>query len=114
ASRLARSHELTASYPWEEPTMRPTMILCAAAATASLATSAQAQPAQSPGTTFFVTSAGSGKGGDLGGIDGADTKCQELAQTIGAGGKTWRAYLSTTGAGGKTGSHAPAPIRQRP
>src|SRR5262249_25537649 len=94
-------------------TMRLTMILCAAAA-ASLATSAQAQPAQSPGTTFFVTSAGSGKGGDLGGVEGADAKCQELAQTIGAGSKTWRAYLSTTGAGGKTGSHAPAPIRQRP
>jgi hypothetical protein len=66
---------------------------------------AQAQ-AQAPNTTFFVTSAGSGKGGDLGGLDGADAQCQRLAQTIGAGGKTWRAYLSTTGADGKPGVNA--------
>lgn len=45
--------------------------------------------------TFFVTSAGPGKGGDLGGIEGADGHCQSLAQAVGAGGRTWRAYLST-------------------
>jgi hypothetical protein len=45
--------------------------------------------------SFFVTSVGSGKGGDLGGIAGADTHCQNLAQAAGAGGKTWRAYLSS-------------------
>ena len=50
--------------------------------------------------TFFVTSAGSGKGADLGGLEGADKICQSLAQAAGAGGKTWRAYLSTQGAGG--------------
>ena len=49
--------------------------------------------------TFFITSAGSGKGGDLGGLAGADQHCQLLAQAAGAGGKTWRAYLSTQGAG---------------
>jgi hypothetical protein len=49
--------------------------------------------------TFFITSAGSGKGGDLGGLAGADAICQRLAQAAGAGGKTWRAYLSTQGAG---------------
>ncbi len=49
--------------------------------------------------SFFVTSAGSGKGGDLGGLAGADKICQMLAQGAGAGGKTWRAYLSTQGAG---------------
>jgi hypothetical protein len=49
--------------------------------------------------TFFVTSAGSGKGGDLGGLAGADKLCQMLAQAVGAGGKTWRAYLSTQGPG---------------
>jgi hypothetical protein len=49
--------------------------------------------------SFFVTSAGSGKGADLGGLAGADRHCQSLAESAGAGGKTWRAYLSTTGAG---------------
>ena len=55
---------------------------------------AQAQPGA---MSFFVTSVGSGKGADLGGLDGADRHCQALAQAAGAGGKTWRAYLSTQG-----------------
>jgi hypothetical protein len=45
--------------------------------------------------TFFVTSRGSGKGGDLGGLAGADAHCQALAKAEGAGDHTWRAYLST-------------------
>ena len=49
--------------------------------------------------SFFVTSAGPGKGGDLGGLEGADAHCQALAEAAGAGGKTWRAYLSTSGEG---------------
>ncbi|MEO7761926.1 MAG: lectin [Casimicrobiaceae bacterium] len=48
---------------------------------------------------FFVTSAGIGKGGDLGGLEGADKHCQTLAAAAGAGGKTWHAYLSSQGAG---------------
>jgi hypothetical protein len=44
--------------------------------------------------TFFVTSAGPGKGADLGGLSGADRHCQALASAVGAGGHTWRAYLS--------------------
>src|SRR5881628_3830601 len=55
--------------------------------------------AQQSEMTFFITSAGSGKGGDLGGLAGADQHCQMLAQSAGAGGKTWHAYLSTQGAG---------------
>ena len=58
------------------------------------------QAPQSPDMTFFVTSAGSGKGADLGGLEGADQRCQQLAQGAGAGTKTWRAYLSTQAAGG--------------
>jgi hypothetical protein len=60
-----------------------------------------AQPvlAQQSAMTFFVTSAGPGKGADLGGLAGADAHCQKLAQSVGAGAKTWRAYLSTQGAG---------------
>lgn len=53
--------------------------------------------AQSADMSFFVTSAGPGKGGDLGGLSGADAHCQQLAAAAGAGGKTWRAYLSTQG-----------------
>jgi hypothetical protein len=49
--------------------------------------------------TFFVTSVGSGKGADFGGLAGADKHCQTLAAAVGAGGKTWHAYLSTQGAG---------------
>jgi hypothetical protein len=56
--------------------------------------------AQQNNMSFFVTSAGLGKGGDLGGLAGADAKCQSLAQAAGAGNKTWHAYLSTQGAGG--------------
>ncbi len=50
--------------------------------------------------TFFVTSTGAGKGADLGGIAGADRHCQSLAEAVGAGGRTWRAYLSTSATGG--------------
>ena len=45
--------------------------------------------------TFFVTSRGIGKGGDLGGLAGADQHCQNLAAAVGAGNRTWHAYLST-------------------
>ncbi len=49
--------------------------------------------------SFFITSAGPGNGADLGGLDGADRHCQMLAEAAGAGSRTWRAYLSVTGAG---------------
>jgi hypothetical protein len=61
---------------------------------------------QAPNMTFFVTGAGPGKGADLGGIEGADQYCQTLAQRHGAGGKTWRAYLSTQEAAGKPAVNA--------
>ena len=53
---------------------------------------------QSP-MSFFITSTGSGKGADLGGLAGADRHCQSLAAAAGAGKRTWRAYLSTTASG---------------
>jgi hypothetical protein len=55
---------------------------------------------QSPDMTFFITSIGPGKGADLGGLEGADRHCQTLAERVGAGSKTWRAYLSTQAVGG--------------
>ncbi len=52
--------------------------------------------AQAPASmSFFVTSVNPGKGGNLGGLAGADAHCQSLAAAVGAGNKTWRAYLST-------------------
>jgi hypothetical protein len=44
--------------------------------------------------TFFVSSETS-PNGNLGGLSGADAKCDRLATAVGAGNKTWRAYLST-------------------
>jgi hypothetical protein len=78
--------------------MSKTTILCLGmTALLSLGLSAAAQ-AQQSSMTFFLTSAGPGKGGDLGGLEGADRHCQQLAQTAGAGSQTWHAYLSTQGA----------------
>jgi hypothetical protein len=48
--------------------------------------------------SFFVTSTNMGNGANLGGLEGADKHCQKLADSVGAGSGTWRAYLSTTGA----------------
>ena len=62
--------------------------------------------AQQNTMTFFVTSAGPGKGADLGGLAGADRLCQSLAQGAGAGSHTWRAYLSTAAADGKPAVNA--------
>jgi hypothetical protein len=55
--------------------------------------------AQQSAMTFFVTSTGSGKGADFGGLGGADKHCQTLAAAVGAGKHTWRAYLSASPTG---------------
>jgi hypothetical protein len=57
--------------------------------------------AQQAGVSFFVTGDGVGQGADLGGLDGADRHCQQLAQAVAAGNRTWHAYLSTQAADGK-------------
>jgi hypothetical protein len=62
--------------------------------------------AQPAGMTFFITSAGPGKGADFGGVEGADKHCQQLAQAAGAGNHTWRAYLSVSAAGGQKAINA--------
>jgi hypothetical protein len=56
--------------------------------------------------SFFLTSAGPGNGANLGGLAGADAHCQTLAAAAGAGGRTWRAYLSTSAAGGQVAVNA--------
>jgi hypothetical protein len=67
-------------------------------ATVSLATAAlcSAALAQQANMTFFVTSVGSGKGADFGGLAGADKHCRTLAAAVGAGNKPWRAYMSAS------------------
>lgn len=82
--------------------MRRSLVLSAFAATALLTACAGMGGGSSAasGMGFFVTSSNPGRGADFGGLAGADRHCQALATAAGAGGKTWRAYLSTTGAGG--------------
>jgi hypothetical protein len=58
---------------------------------------AQAAAQADPKMSFFITSAGTGNGANLGGLSGADAHCQKLATAAGAGNKQWRAYLSTQG-----------------
>lgn len=78
------------------------MIKTAAALIVALAVAACApapapEPAK-PSLGFFITSVGVGNGAALGGLAGADRHCQALATAVGAGSRTWRAYLSTGGA----------------
>jgi hypothetical protein len=68
---------------------------------AVLAAQAPVQP-----MTFFVTSTTPTGSGNLGGLAGADKICQDLAAAVGAGNRTWHAYLSTQGAGGAPGVNA--------
>ncbi len=63
-------------------------------------------PVEQNRMTFFVTSAGSGKGADLGGLAGADRHCQALAQAVGAGERTWHAYLSVSPSGSQPSVNA--------
>lgn len=66
---------------------------------------ATARESQQP-LGFFITSAGPGNGAALGGLEGADAHCGKLAASVGAGGRTWRAYLSAAAEGGKAAVNA--------
>jgi hypothetical protein len=74
-----------------------------AAAAMMLATAAPGrgqQPEAAPSMSFFVTSAGRGFGGNLGGLAGADAYCQQLAASVGRDDRVWRAYLSSPATAG--------------
>ena len=73
--------------------MRTTLTLFIITLGAALTAPVSAQNNQ---MTFFVSSTGSGMGGNLGGLAGADKLCQGLAAKAGAGNRSWRAYLSTS------------------
>lgn len=79
--------------------MKTIVLAAAAAATLAIAAPAIAQDATT--MTFFITSVGVGDGANLGGLDGADAHCQQLADAAGSTGKTWRAYLSAEGVNAK-------------
>src|SRR3954454_17662153 len=78
--------------------MKKAVVLCLGISAALLSSGLSGAQAQQNDMTFFLTSAGPGKGGALGGVEGADRHCQTLAQAGGAGSKTWHAYLSTQAA----------------
>jgi len=66
----------------------------------------QVNGSPSPAMTFFVTSVGRGFGGNLGGLAGADNHCQRLAENVGRGDRTWRAYLSAPATSSRPAVHA--------
>lgn len=72
--------------------MRKLLLVTAAASLAAIGVASS----QDATMSFFVTSVGSGKGADLGGLAGADGHCGSLSEAAGITGKTWRAYLSTS------------------
>ncbi|HEY8874851.1 MAG TPA: hypothetical protein VIM52_17615 [Stellaceae bacterium] len=80
--------------------------LLAAASLLLLAAIGTTAPAQQAQMSLFVTSAGVGKGADLGGLAGADRHCQQLAQAAGAGSHTWHAYLVAQEGGGQPAVNA--------
>ncbi|TFZ03021.1 hypothetical protein EZ313_17535 [Ramlibacter henchirensis] len=92
--------------------MQPLPAVLAAVCSATLLSACAGSPPAGSGATggtaarnnmsFFVTSANPGKGADFGGIAGADRHCQALASSVGAGQRTWRAYLSSTAGDGRT------------
>ena len=89
--------------------MRSKVQLAIVACVAGFAGSAHAQqppPPQFPNMSFFITSKAGPDGANLGGLEGADKMCQDLAATAGAGTKTWRAYLSQQAIGGKPAVNA--------
>ena len=73
-----------------------------------------AAQAQQSNMSFFVTSTNSGKGANYGGLAGADQHCQTLAAAAGAGGKTWRAYLSASASGSSPAVNAKDRIGKGP
>jgi hypothetical protein len=90
------------------------VVACALPMLSSSLALAQAPGPQPFPMSFFVTSVGIGKGGDLGGLEGADAHCQRLAAAVGGGNKIWHAYLSTQARPGQPAINARDRIGQGP
>jgi len=78
--------------------MKPIVL---AASAALLLTAVPTAFSQTTDIGFFITSVGLGDGANLGGLEGADAHCQQLADEVGATGGEWRAYLSAEGVNAK-------------
>ncbi|PBB28473.1 MULTISPECIES: hypothetical protein [unclassified Mesorhizobium] len=76
--------------------MRRLLLVAATAFVAALGATSGVAVSQDAKMSFFITSVGSGKGTDLGGLKGADAHCASLAEAAGVTGKSWHAYLSTS------------------
>jgi len=94
--------------------MRFARFLAAALATTILAAYPILAQNAADNMSFFITSSGPGNGANLGGLAGADAHCQKLAQSVGRGSGTWRAYLSTSATGGTAAVNAKDRIGQGP
>ncbi|MGZ8259490.1 MAG: lectin, partial [Caldimonas sp.] len=80
----------------KRPSARSSLVtVSVAVAAAALLAACAGMTSSGSGMGFFVTSTGSGRGGDLGGLAGADRLCTSLATAAGAGNRSWRAYLCT-------------------
>ena len=93
---------------------RSTLRVVAWGALLFLGSSSGLHAQQNDDMTFFVASEGVGDGANLGGLAGADAHCQKLAESAGAGHRTWRAYLSAVGAGSAVCINARDRIGQGP
>lgn len=88
--------------------------MVASALLLALAVAGCASYRQQYGMSFFVSSAGTSRGADLGGLAGADQHCQALAAAVGSGHRTWRAYLSNSTSPGSPTVHARERIGKGP
>ena len=86
--------------------MRMLFVLATAVLTVVMSAALGSHTAVAQDMNFFITSAGPGDGAKLGGLSGADQHCQILADNVGAGGLSWRAYLSAAAAGGQIAVNA--------
>ncbi len=94
--------------------MKRSIEVLAAVALATFLLVPSAVSGQNQPMGFFITSVGPGDGANLGGLQGADQHCQSLAVAVGAGNRTWRAYLSTVSGGGQLGVNARDRIGEGP
>ncbi len=94
--------------------MNVKLITTATVVALSLGSIAILKAQTAPNMSFFITSAGPGDGANLGGLAGADRHCQNLAAAVGAGGKTWHAYLSAAAANGQPAVNAKDRIGRGP
>ncbi len=104
---------MTHPHPVRFSSLPPVLAFALAFAVGMTPAQAQAQAVDSS-LGFFITGRSLGTGGNLGGLAGADAHCQLLADSVGAGNRLWRAYLSTQAVGETPAVNARDRIGQGP